>query len=91
MPGVLIVEALAQASAIFFLLTKNLQGDDEAKNVFFMSIDRCKFRKQVIPGDTLYLKVWPEIIKEKVCRTRCEAYVDDVLACQVILMARMEI
>lgn len=57
MPGVLIVEALAQVSAI--LVSKTLNSDNDVnvaeKTVFFMSIEDAKFRKVVQPGDTLYL------------------------------------
>ncbi len=54
MPGVLIVEALAQTAAI--LVSKSI-SDNKNKLVYFMSIDAVKFRKPVIPGDSLYLKV----------------------------------
>jgi len=54
MPGVLIVEALAQTAAI--LVSKSI-SDNKNKLVYFMSIDAVKFRKPVIPGDSLHLKV----------------------------------
>jgi 3-hydroxyacyl-[acyl-carrier-protein] dehydratase len=55
MPGVLIVEALAQTSAI--LVSKSQVDNPEDKLVFFMSIEKAKFRKPVVPGDTLTLRV----------------------------------
>ena len=55
MPGVLIVEALAQTSAI--LVSKFQVDNPEDKLVFFMSIEKAKFRKPVVPGDTLTLRV----------------------------------
>lgn len=55
MPGVLIVEAIAQASAIFTV--KTLGDEAKGKLVYFMSIDEAKFRKPVVPGDSLYLEV----------------------------------
>jgi 3-hydroxyacyl-[acyl-carrier-protein] dehydratase len=55
MPGVLIVEAIAQASAIFTV--KTLGEGAKGKLVYFMSIDGAKFRKPVVPGDSLYLHV----------------------------------
>ena len=55
MPGVLIIEAMAQASAI--LAAKTMKITPEDKVVYFMSISGAKFRKIVTPGDTLYLKV----------------------------------
>ena len=55
MPGVLIVEAIAQASAVFTV--KTLGDEAKGKLVYFMSIDQAKFRKPVTPGDTVYLEV----------------------------------
>ena len=55
MPGVLIIEAMAQASAIF--TAKTLGDEAKGKLVYFMSIDEAKFRKPVVPGDSLYLEV----------------------------------
>jgi 3-hydroxyacyl-[acyl-carrier-protein] dehydratase len=52
MPGVLIVEAMAQASAI--LVSKSMDSRDD-KDVFFMSIEKAKFRKIVEPGDTMHI------------------------------------
>jgi beta-hydroxyacyl-ACP dehydratase FabZ len=85
MPGVLIIESLAQTSALFYLL--NLGEVENNKNVFFMSIDGAKFRKPVVPGDTLLLKVVPITNKGKVSKTKAEAYVNDVLVCEAILTA----
>lgn len=61
MPGVLIIEAMAQTSAV--LVTKTLNAEPNSKTVLFMSIDGVKFRKPVLPGDTLEMHV--EIIKNK--------------------------
>ena len=55
MPGVLIVEAIAQASAIFTV--KKLGDDAKGKLVYFMSIDNAKFRKPVTPGDSVYINI----------------------------------
>lgn len=59
MPGVLIVEALAQAGAVAILSKEENKG----KNALFGGIDKFKFKKQVVPGDVLRLEV--NIIKEK--------------------------
>lgn len=59
MPGVLIVEALAQAGAVAILSKEENKG----KNALFGGIDKMKFKKQVVPGDVLKLEV--NIIKEK--------------------------
>lgn len=55
LPGVLIIEAMAQAAAAFTSYTENL--DTEGKIVLFMGVDRARFRKPVIPGDQLLLNV----------------------------------
>lgn len=52
MPGVLIVEAMAQASAI--LVAKSMEKKDD-KDVYFLSIEEAKFRKAVVPGDVLFI------------------------------------
>jgi 3-hydroxyacyl-[acyl-carrier-protein] dehydratase len=74
MPGVLILEALAQASAI--LAYKSEGFDPEQKLSFLMAIDGAKFRKPVVPGDRLQLSV--EVIKHKgaIWKQRGTAYVD---------------
>lgn len=59
MPGVLIVEAMAQAGAVALLSLPELKG----KTAYFGGIDKAKFRRKVVPGDTLYLEV--EIVKVK--------------------------
>ena len=61
MPGVLIVEAMAQTSAI--LVVQTLGEEAKGKLVFFMSIEEAKFRKPVTPGDSLHIRV--EVIKNR--------------------------
>ena len=55
MPGVLIVEAMAQTGAV--LMSKSLDVDTEGKTIFFVSLDNCKFRTPVRPGDVIRLHV----------------------------------
>ncbi len=55
MPGVLIIEAMAQTAAI--VVVEALGGDAEGKVVYFMSVDNAKFRKPVTPGDSLHIHV----------------------------------
>ena len=55
MPGVLIVEAMAQTAAV--LVVHTLGASFEGKLVYFMSVDRCRFRKPVYPGDQLFIEV----------------------------------
>ena len=61
MPGVLIVEALAQAGAV--LMSKSLDVDVESKTIMFMSVDEARFRQPVRPGDVLRLNV--EVLRRR--------------------------
>ena len=74
MPGVMIVEAMAQTAAV--LVVQTLDLIDKEMLVYFMSIDGCKFRKPVVPGDRLELKV--EVVRNrgKVWKFSGMAYVD---------------
>ena len=76
MPGVLIVEALAQAGAVAILSKEENKG----KNALFGGIDKLKFKKQVVPGDVLKLEI--NIIKEKgpIGVGEAVAYVDGKVA-----------
>lgn len=78
MPGVLIVEALAQVGAVALLQQEEFKG----KLAFFAGIDKCKFKRQVTPGDTLELSV--EIVKLRgpIGKGEAVAYVDGEVACK---------
>ncbi len=76
MPGVLIIEAMAQAAAAFTSYTENL--DTDGKIVLFMGVDKARFRKPVIPGDQLRINVRTVHRREPVWRFQSTAYVDDV-------------
>ncbi len=80
MPGVLIVEALAQTSAVLVGLTLDLV--DKGPLVYFMNIDNCKFRRKVIPGDVVALHVTVLRGRGKVWKFRGEARVDGDLAAE---------
>ncbi|MBF4693085.1 3-hydroxyacyl-ACP dehydratase FabZ [Fusibacter ferrireducens] len=81
MPGVLIVEALAQVGAVVLLKKEENLG----KIAYFAGINNCKFRRKVIPGDTLYLEI--EIIKSRANFGvgKAVAKVDGKVACQAEL------
>lgn len=80
MPGVLIVESLAQAGAV--LMSKSLDADVKGKTIFFMSLDNCRFRQPVRPGDVLRLKVQVLKARAKLFKFRGEAMVGDKLAAE---------
>jgi len=84
MPGVMIIEALAQTGAIVTAL--NME-DVKDKIVFFMSIDNAKFRRPVVPGDVLQLRVKNTKAKGKILCYHGEAWVENQLAAEADLMA----
>lgn len=84
MPGVLIVEAMAQAGGVLLL---NAVENPETKVVYFMSIDRVKFRKPVVPGDQLRFEVEMLSFRRNTCRMQGKAYVDDKVVTEANLMA----
>lgn len=85
MPGVLIVEAMAQTSAI--LVVDTLGAEAEGKLVYFMSIDECKFRKPVVPGDRLELHVTKDRSRGNVWRFKGEGKVDGVKVAEATFSA----
>ena len=85
MPGVLIVEALAQASALLAFRTMRAQMDDESV-YYFVGIDRARFKKPVTPGDTLRLEVTLQRHMRGIWKFRGEASVDGVLVSEAELM-----
>jgi UDP-3-O-[3-hydroxymyristoyl] N-acetylglucosamine deacetylase/3-hydroxyacyl-[acyl-carrier-protein] dehydratase len=84
MPGVLIVEAMAQTGGI--LLLNALPNIDE-KLVYFMQINNVKFRKPVVPGDQLILEVELVNKRSKVFIMKGKTFVNDELVCEAELMA----
>ena len=85
MPGVLIIEAMAQASAL--LVVEALGDDTKGKLVYFMSIDDARFRKPVIPGDTLHLHVNKIQNRRNVWKMSGEARVDDAKVAEAVITA----
>ncbi len=85
MPGVLILESMAQTAGALVMLT--LDGNLEDKLVYFMSVDDARFRKPVMPGDRLYLKVRKQRQRGFVWRFEGKAYVDDQLVAEAIYTA----
>ncbi len=81
MPGVLIVEALAQTAGIA-ANADAAGGDGDAKLGVFASIDGMKFKKQVVPGDTLRLEVQILSSKMGVVKASVKATVDDKIAAE---------
>ncbi len=85
MPGVLIIEAMAQTSGIFVVNT--LGPASEGKLVYFMSIEEAKFRKPVVPGDVLKIHVKKDRHRGNVWKFNCEAMVEGVKVADATISA----
>jgi UDP-3-O-[3-hydroxymyristoyl] N-acetylglucosamine deacetylase/3-hydroxyacyl-[acyl-carrier-protein] dehydratase len=79
MPGVLIVEAMAQVGGVLLMQTVD---DPSNTLIYFMGIDKVKFRRPVVPGDRILFKLVPLKFKGKVAVMRGEAFVDDVVVAE---------
>ena len=90
MPGVLMVEAMAQTAAV--VVGSSLGLEDKNMKVYFMGIDSCKFRKMVVPGDVLKLHVKTVRGRPggKVWRFSGQAMVDGEMACEAEFTAMMD-
>lgn len=86
MPGVIILESLAQTGAIMML---SVDDDDDSgdKIPFFAGVDKVKFRRQVVPGDQLRLEL--SVLKQRsgTCRLQGKAFVDGELAAEAEILA----
>ncbi|AJE47328.1 3-hydroxyacyl-ACP dehydratase FabZ [Celeribacter indicus] len=89
MPGVTIVEAMAQTAAVMVGVHMDLA--DKVFNVFFMSIESCKFRRKVVPGDQLRMHVTVKRGGGKVWKFDGRAEVDGELACEASFTAMMDL
>ena len=85
MPGVLIIESMAQTSAL--LVVHTLGGEANGKLVYFMSIDGARFRKPVVPGDQLRIHAVKRRNRGNVWKFSCEAKVDETLVAEAIITA----
>jgi 3-hydroxyacyl-[acyl-carrier-protein] dehydratase len=85
MPGVLIIEAMAQTAGVLVIHT--LGPESEGKLVYFMSIEGARFRKPVVPGDQLFIHVAREHRRKLVWKFRGEARVDGALVAEATYTA----
>ena len=86
MPGVLIVEAMAQTAGVMMLASI---PDRETKLVFFTGIDGAKFRKPVVPGDQLWLELRVLRLRPRYIKLRGEAFVDGQLVAEAIISSSL--
>jgi len=85
MPGVLIVEAMAQTAAV--LVVHTLGPDAEGKIVYFMSVDNCRFRRPVFPGDQIIIEVNKQRHRGPVWRFEGIAKVDGKIVAEAVFAA----
>lgn len=86
MPGVLIVEAMAQTAGAICI---NASGEDSPSLVYFMTVDGAKFRKPVVPGDRLMIHVRKLKQRGNIWRFACEAKVDGARVAEAEISAMM--
>ena len=89
MPGVLILEAMAQTSGV--LAISSLEKGKEGALMYFMGLDQVKFRKMVVPGDQLIMEL--EVLKQraKIMKLAGVAKVDNQVVAEAQLMATLEV
>jgi len=85
MPGVLIIEAMAQTWGI--LVLSSTQEKAGSKNVLFLGIDKARFRKPVYPGDQLRFELQALHLKRSIWKFKGEAFVEEQLVAEAELMA----
>ncbi|MGB0670239.1 MAG: 3-hydroxyacyl-ACP dehydratase FabZ [Rhodospirillales bacterium] len=85
MPGVLIIESMAQTAAV--LVIETLGPDAEGKLVYFMSVDNARFRRPVMPGDQVRIKVAKERRRGNVWKFTGKAFVGDQLVSEATFAA----
>lgn len=88
MPGVLVVEAMAQAAAILSFRTMGIKPDDKSV-YYFAGIDRARFKKPVMPGDQLVLEVSIVRTVRNVVKYAGKAYVGDALVAEADLLCTL--
>jgi 3-hydroxyacyl-[acyl-carrier-protein] dehydratase len=86
MPGVLVVEAMAQAGGVLLLIEF---PDREHKLLLFTGIERAKFRRPVTPGDQLRIEVDVLVWRGNAGRMQGKAYIGDKVACEAIITCRL--
>jgi len=85
MPGALLLEAMAQVGCVLMFKSFDLTPTEYV--VYFMGIDKARFRKPVRPGDTVKFVLEPKVIKKRMSKLLGKAFVDGELVCEAELMA----
>ncbi len=85
MPGVLVIEAMAQVGAVLFLR----MNEHKNKLAYFTGIDKAKFRKPVVPGDQLRMELEVLKVSSRICKMRGKAFVDETLVVEAELLSAL--
>jgi len=88
-PGVMIVEAMAQASGILGFVSSGLSADD-GKLFLFAGVDKVRFKRPVVPGDKLTLTSEVDTVKRNIWRFNTSASVDGKLCCEATLLCAFQ-
>jgi 3-hydroxyacyl-[acyl-carrier-protein] dehydratase len=89
MPGVLQIEGMAQTAAVICMVSHNMNADANPK-IFFMTIDKARFRKPVIPGDIIYYYLKKIRQRSNVWKYKGEAYVQGSLIAEAEISAMID-
>ena len=84
MPGVLVLEAMAQVAGIALL---GMVAEREKKLLYLSGVDRCRFRRPVVPGDQLRIEAEIMSLKSKFCKCRATATVDGNVCAEAELLS----
>ena len=89
-PGVMIIEAMAQAAGVLGFVTENKYADENALYLF-AGVDAVRFKRQVIPGDRLMLEAEIDSVKRTIWRFKCRATVEGELACEATVLCALKV
>lgn len=90
MPGVLMIEAMAQAAAVLAYTSQPKSADGKQQIVYLAGIDEARFKRMVVPGDQLILSAETTRIMRGIGKFKCRATVDGELAAEAILIAALQ-
>lgn len=88
-PGVMIIEAMAQAACILGFVTSGNKAEDDVL-FLFAGVDGVRFKRQVVPGDQLVLEAEIDSVKRHIWRFKCRATVDDQLASEATILCSLK-
>jgi 3-hydroxyacyl-[acyl-carrier-protein] dehydratase len=92
MPGVLIIEAMAQAAALFsFEDDESVSAGDHKVAYYLVGVDGARFRRPVVPGDQLRIAVTADRISRSICKYTARALVDNQVAAEAKLMCAIRV